>query len=239
MAVATLTPARALRRPRRADPRALVGLVLTLTALAGSVAFWVSASNARPVLVATRDLPAGSTLRSADLTTAYIRMEDALYSAAVPAEKLDSLVGQQLGEPVHAQQVLARAQVASRVNLSADQVAITIPAHPDSAVAGRLRPGDAVQVLVTVADKARNEAHARAVLDRAQVFDVGREQAFGSTGSPSGASFGGDAADTSARGAIATVTLAVTADQARQLAEARRMGELDLVLLPPPDLTHP
>jgi hypothetical protein len=29
------------------------------------------------------------------------------------------------------------------------------------------------------------------------------------------------------------VTLAVTADQALQLAEARRQGELDVVLLPP------
>jgi len=34
MAVATLTPARALRRPRRADPRALIGVCVTLVALA-------------------------------------------------------------------------------------------------------------------------------------------------------------------------------------------------------------
>ena len=32
---------------------------------------------------------------------------------------------------------------------------------------------------------------------------------------------------------IASVTLAVTADQARQLAEARRTGDLDILLLPP------
>ena len=47
MAVATLSPTRALRRPRRADPRAIVGVFLTLAALAGSVAFWVSATEAR------------------------------------------------------------------------------------------------------------------------------------------------------------------------------------------------
>src|ERR671938_272026 len=78
-ALATLTPARALRRPRRADPRALVGVLLTLTALAGSVAFWVSASDARPVLIAARDLPAGATLRSSDLAVAYMRMDDGIY----------------------------------------------------------------------------------------------------------------------------------------------------------------
>jgi pilus assembly protein CpaB len=232
MAVATLTPARALRRPRRADPRALVGVFLTLAALAGSVAFWVSTSDARAVLVASRDLPAGATLRSSDLSVAYVRMEDGLYRAALPADMLDSLVGRQLGEPIHAQQVLARAQLTDPVGLGPDQVAITIPARPDSAAGGRLHKGDAVQVLVTLADKARNEVHARAVLERAQVFDVGRDQSFASSGLTS------EPAETS-RGAITSVTLAVTADQARQLAEARRTGDLDILLLPPPQAAHP
>src|SRR5690348_3418967 len=83
MAVATLTHASALRRPRRADPRALVGIFVTLAALAGSVAFWVGASDARPVLVATRDLPVGSVLRASDLSIAYVRMDDDLYRAAL------------------------------------------------------------------------------------------------------------------------------------------------------------
>jgi Flp pilus assembly protein CpaB len=232
MAVATLTPAQALRRPRRADPRALVGIFLTLAALAGSVAFWVGASDARPVLVATRDLPAGTTLRSTDLSVAYVRMDEPLYRAALPADVLDALVGRQIGEPIHAHQVLASAQVADRTGLAPDQVAITIPARPDSAVGGRLRPGDTVQVLVTVTDKSRNEARTRLVLDRARIFEVGREQAFGSSSLSA-------EADTRGRGSIASVTLAVTADQARQLAEARRTGELDVLLLPPPDVPHP
>jgi Flp pilus assembly protein CpaB len=239
MAVATLSPTSALRRkPRRADPRALMGIVLTLAALAGSVAFWVGSSDARPVLVATRDLAAGTTLRSSDFATAYVRMDDSLFRAAVPAEALDSLVGRQLGEPMHAQQLVARAQVSVPVGLAADQVAITVPARPDSAVDGRLRAGDSVQVLVTVTDKARSEAHARTVLERAQVFAVGREQSFGSSGSSASANLTADG-DGSPRGAIASITLAVTPEQARLLAEARRSGELDLLLLPPPDVPHP
>src|SRR5690242_7930616 len=134
MAVATLSSARALRRPRRADPRAIVGVVLTLAALAGSVAFWVSATDARPVLIATRDLPAGATLNASDLGVAYMRVDDAVYRAALPADNLQTLVGRQLGEPVHAEQVLARAQLANQLGLGRDEVAITIPAHPDSAV---------------------------------------------------------------------------------------------------------
>src|SRR5579864_2894916 len=232
MAVATLSSARALRRPRRADPRAVVGIVLTLAALAGSVAFWVSATDARPVLIATRDLPAGATLNAADLGVAYMRVDDAVYRAALPADTLETFVGRQLGEPVHAQQVLARAQLANQLGLGPDQVAITIPAHPDSAVDGRLRPGDSVQILVTVADKARNVAHTTQVLERALIYDVGRETSLSSSSSSAP-----DSTQT-ARGAITSVTLAVTPEQARQLAEARRTGEFDIVLLSPADASH-
>jgi Flp pilus assembly protein CpaB len=167
-------------------------------------------------------------------------MDDALYRAALPSDVLETLVGRQLGEPIHAQQVLARAQVGTKAGLAPDQVAITVAAKPDTAVGGRLRPGDAVQVLVTVVDKAHNEAHSRPVLERAQVFEVGRDVTFGSTSAGSTATIGGSGeADSAPRGAIASVTLAVTADQARQLAEARRTGELDILLLPPAEAPHP
>jgi len=227
MAVATFSTAAALRRPRRADPRALIGVFLTLAALAGSVVFWVSATDVRPVLIATRELPAGSTLRASDLGVAYLHMEEGLYRAALPSDMLDSLVGRRISEPIHADQVLARAQLAGQAGLAPDQVAITIPARPDSAVDGRLRPGDSVQVLVTIADKSHNEAHARQVLERAQIFEVGRDAALVSSSTTSDSTDG-------VRGSITSVTLAVTADQARQLAEARRTGELDILLLPPP-----
>jgi len=205
---------------------------LTLAALAGSVAFWVSATESRAVLIAAQDVPAGATLRSADLTIAYVRLDEQVYRAALPSEMLESVVGRRLGEPIHAQQVLVRAQLADQFGLAADQVAITIPARPDSAVDGRLRPGDSVQVLVTVSDKAHNEAHTRQVLERAQVFEVGRDRGLGAS------SAGADAAG-SARAPITSVTLAVSADAARQLAEARRSGELDILLLPPIEVTRP
>jgi Flp pilus assembly protein CpaB len=232
MAVATFSTARALRRPRHADPRALVGIFLTLAALAASVTFWVNATDTRPVLIATRDLPAGSVLGASDVGITYVRVDDAVYGAALPADMLDSLVGRQLGEPVHAEQMLARAQLAAQFGLAPDQVAITIPAHPDSAVDGRVQVGDWVQVLVTLVDKVRNEAHAHEVLQRVQVFEVGRDRSL------IGPSVGSADAASSARGAITSLTLAVTSDQALQLAEARRSGELDVVLLPPGQVQH-
>lgn len=226
-AVMSVGPARALRRPRRVDVRAVAGVLVTLVAFGGSLAYWASSTSARTVVVATHELPVGATLASGDLAIAQAHLEEPVYDAAVPGEAMDSLVGRELTEPAHAQQVLARAQVAGKPPLAADQMALTIPARPDTAAGGRLRPGDAVRVLATVADKSKGEAHTRVVLDRAVVFDVGRDQATSSLGS------GADATDRSSRGAIATVTLEVTADQARDLAEARRGGELDIALLPP------
>jgi Flp pilus assembly protein CpaB len=225
MAVTTLSPARALRRPRRADPRAIVGVFITLAALGGSVAYWTTTSDTRGVVIAAHDLPAGATVRAADLSVSYVRLDDSVYRAALPADSLDSLVGRELAEPIHAQQVIARAQVADRSGLAPDQVAITIPAHPDSAANGRVRPGDIVQVLVTVGDKTRGDVHTRVVMDRARVFDVGREAPVGGSSASE--------AERAARAPIASVTLVASAEQARQLAEARRLGELDVVLLPP------
>jgi Flp pilus assembly protein CpaB len=227
-AALTLSPARALHRPRRLDARAIAGILITLAAFGGSLAYWTSTSTARGVVMATRDLPAGSRLTAADLAVTQIHADDAVYQAAVPADALDTLVGRELAEPTHAQQVLARAQVAASSPLAPDQVALTIPARPDTAAGGRLRPGDPVRVLATTSDKTRAEAHTWVVVDRATVFDVGRESTAG--GLASAVEGTGDRAE---RGAITSVTLVVTADQARDLAEARRSGELDVALLPP------
>ncbi|MBV9578111.1 MAG: hypothetical protein JO057_05925, partial [Chloroflexi bacterium] len=89
---------------------------------------------------------------------------------------------------------------------------------------------DSVQILVTVTDKSRNEAHARQVVDRAEVYEVGRDTSL--TNSSPASSVSGASSDANS-GSIASVTLAVTPDLAQQLAEARRTGDLDVLLLPP------
>jgi Flp pilus assembly protein CpaB len=133
---------------------------------------------------------------------------------------------------VHAEQVLVRAQLAAQFGLTSDQVAMTIPARPDSAVDGRLQAGDWVQVLVTVVDKARNEVHANQVLQRVQVVEVGRDTSL------VGPTVGVSDSSAPSRGAITSLTLALTPDQAVQLAEARRTGELDVLLLPPGEVQN-
>src|SRR3954453_3601807 len=78
MAATILSPARALRQPRRVDLRAVFGLFLLLVATGGSIVFWSASSDTRTVLVATRDLPPGSVLSATDLAVARVRVDDAI-----------------------------------------------------------------------------------------------------------------------------------------------------------------
>lgn len=226
MATSTLAPTRTLRRPRRLDARAVFGLLLLLVATGGSLAFWTAASDTRAVLVATEDLPAGATLSFDNVAVARVRVGDAIYQAAIPADALASLVGRQLAEPVHAHQLLVRAQVSSRPPLGSDELALTVPVSPETAAGGRLRPGDAVQVLLTT-DKGTPEVRTTVVLPRVTVYDVGYEDHLGAINT--GAA-GSDSAD---RGLIRWVTVVVSPEQAIALARAKWAGELDVALLPP------
>jgi Flp pilus assembly protein CpaB len=134
MASHTLTPERALRRPWRFDRRLLLSLLVTLAAIGGMFAYAGSLAATRPVVVATHDLPAGAILGRDDLTIAQVRVDATIYAAAVPGDVLAQVVGQQLAEPVHRQQILARAQLSSRARLASGELALTIPITAASAV---------------------------------------------------------------------------------------------------------
>ncbi len=228
MAATSLSPTKALRQPRRLDLRAVFGIFLTLVATGGSIAFWSASSDTRTLLVATRELPAGAVLAPGDLAVARVRVDDGIYAAAVPAAEQAGAIGKQLAEPVHPQQILARAQISHRPPLAPDQMALTIAVNPETAVGGSVRTGDAVQVLVTT-NKGKPEAETAVVLPRVIVYDVGRDQRSLVVGT-SGA--GGPDDRSSVRGPLASLTLIVTQEQAVQLAQAKWSGELDVALLP-------
>lgn len=227
MVSSTLTPKRALRKPWRLDPRAVFGLFLMLVSIGGSVAFWMASTDTRAVLVVTRDRPAGATLSPSDLAVANVRVDDAIFAASVSADNQASIVGHQLAEPVHAQQLLARAQLSSRSPLMPGQMALTIPVGPNTAAGGRIRPGDSVQVLATT-NKGRPESKTTVVLPRITVYDVGQDE----RGAVINTSSSGEA-DHDSGGPVSFLTLIVSQEQALQLAVARWNGDLDVALLPP------
>jgi Flp pilus assembly protein CpaB len=227
LATTVLTPIRALRRPRHLDLRAVLGLFLLLVAIAGSAAFWSASSATQAVVVATRELPAGATLSASDLAVARVRVDSSIYQQTVPATDLGSLVGKQVTEPIHVDQLLVWPQVSSHLPLARNQMAFTIPVTVDTAAGGRIRQGDVVEVLVTTGKGSANPQSA-VVLPRVTVYDVG----YGSgvtTINTTGSALNGS----SARGGeISWLTLVVTQSQALQLARAKGAGQLDVALRP-------
>lgn len=229
MAVSTLTAHRTLARPRRLDGRVLVGIVLLLAATGGLLVLWTRLNDARPVLVAARDLPAGATLASSDLAVAQVRLDDALYAAALPAERLDGLVGRQLAEPVHAQQILVGAQLATRPRLGPGQMAVTIPVSAKTAAGGLIRPGDQVRIFATLS-KGKPESKTVVVLDRVTVLDVGQDDQLAVVNTAAA----DPGARSAPRGPLGSLTLVVDSVQDTQaLVQARWNGDLDAALLPP------
>jgi Flp pilus assembly protein CpaB len=223
VAVISASPTRALRRPVRLDVRALVGILLMLVATGGSIAVWSTEQDTREVLVVARDLPAGATLQASDLNITRARLDDPVFQAAYPRGSLNSVVGRQLAEPAHANQLLVRKQVSDRPLLEDGQMVMAIPVRSDAAAGGRVRASDAVAVIAT---DTRRETAARIVLARVTVYEVGREQ-------PSSFSTSSTSPATSNPGALSWISLIVTPDQAVQLAQARWSGDLDVALLPP------
>lgn len=224
MSSQTLTPERAIRRPWRVDLRAVLSILVTLAAIGGMFLYAGSLSATRPLLVATRDLPTGTTLSRDDLAIAQVRVDDAIYAAAVPAGALANIVGHQLSEPVHRQQILARAQISARPRLTPGQLALTIPVKAESAAGGHLHAGDEVRVFVT--RKANgSDADTSVVLDRVQVYGVDHDERAAVTSSAT--------AGRTETGPLASVTLIVSEEGARALAAARHSGDLDVALLPP------
>ena len=134
MSSRTLTPERAIRRPRRIDLRAILSLLVTAAAIGGMLLYANSLSATRPLLVFTRDLAAGTILAPADLAVAHVRVDDGIYAAAVADSELDRILGSSLAEPAHTGQIVTRAQLSGRSRLAPDQLALTIPVSAASAV---------------------------------------------------------------------------------------------------------
>jgi Flp pilus assembly protein CpaB len=227
MATTVLTPVRALRRPRHLDLRAVFGLLLLLVAIAGSVAFWSASSATQAVVVLTRELPAGATLSASDLAVAQVRVDGAIYQQTVPASDLGSLVGKQVTEPAHVDQILVWPQVSRHLPLAPSQMAFTIPVTADTAAGGRIRPGDVVEVLLTTG-KGSSSPRSTVVLPRVTVYDVGYGGGITTINTTGSAVTGGS----SREGSISWLTLIVTQSQALQLARAKWAGQLDVALRP-------
>ncbi|MDP2674586.1 MAG: RcpC/CpaB family pilus assembly protein [Dehalococcoidia bacterium] len=210
--------------PARVDGRMLLGVALVAAAVIGGLLFWGSARETVPVLVATRDIPAGHVLQTDDLSVAQLRLEGDLSSLAIPDAELDAVAGRTTGTAVHAGEMLVWPDLATGPVIGAGEVAVTVPVEAD-AVYSALRPGDAVAVLGT-SDKGKPESQTVTLLERAVVYDISLEPGRIAIGRGDGAEDG--------RG-LTNVTLVVPRSDAERLAHAVVNSVVTLAILPPED----
>jgi len=147
-------------------------LVLGLITAALLVAvLWPKETPKRTVVVAARDLGAGTALVAADLTTTVLAAAQAPADAVADPAKL---AGQTLavvrfrGEPVTPR------HLGPAVTLAPDERGIAVSVKADTGLAGLLRPGMKVGVVATLAATAEagREVYAKTVLEGLRVLYV-------------------------------------------------------------------
>lgn len=152
------------------QPLPILGAVLALVALLGYWSVYSRSTQRTPVLVAARNLPAGTVLRDGDLHTAKIAASGALLATLVPQGDLARAAGHRLASAVAAGAPLPRAAVAARV---AGPASLTLAVPLLHALGGALAPGDRVTVLATFANST-GQAQTRAVARNLEVLAVGQ-----------------------------------------------------------------
>jgi Flp pilus assembly protein CpaB len=222
MALRALPQRRALTAPRQLDRRLVFGGLLCVIGVAGVLNLVGAAGpQDRTVVVAAHDLPAGQVLQVSDLSTAHVRIPDAMAQQTWSGEELSSLVGRQVDQHIPAQSLIGPAQLTTPDTvLAPDQRVERIPLKPDSAAVDRIQPGDTVTILASIPDGKPN-AGTRTVVPRASVAAVGRDPARAG------------AATSSVRPLLTSLDVVLTLDQASDVADARTNGELTILLAGP------
>ena len=202
--------ARRLPRPRWANLRTILGLVLFAGALLIGRGILEGAKTTVEVWAAARDLRQDETLDAAALTRAQVKLPADV--AAAYAGSAEDLEGAVLTRPLVAGELIPKAWIASGPSVVAGR-SMTIPVTPEHAVGGRLRPGDRVDVYATF-DSGDARARTSVLVRAVEVLDVVE------TG---GLVVGEES--------VVGLTVAVTPSEAARLAFAIRTAELDVALV--------
>jgi Flp pilus assembly protein CpaB len=203
---------------------ALVTAVLVASDLATLHRRAASLGPERDAVVATRDLPVGTVLRTRDLTTRSIHRSQLPDGALVDRAELP---GRVVGIPVLQGSFVTRRQVAPRRRTGLDGVVPSGMRAMRVVVTDALRPrpGAAVDVLATYDPSTSTSSYdGTTVVVAAGVTVLGTDRRGGSGSGRAGAT---------------GVTLLVDPDEASALADAQANGVVTLALVPPEDASHP
>ncbi|HUW03857.1 MAG TPA: SAF domain-containing protein [Acidimicrobiales bacterium] len=159
------------RRVGLPSGRAVVGaLLMTVAALGVFLAYTGANEDTRTAfVVAGRDLPAGTTMTSDDLTTARLDLDESVADRAFTDESL--LVGQRIISPVGEGELLQRSAVSETPD-DGPRNEFTFRLAASQAVNGDLQAGDLVDVYVSLDSTTKSVA--RDVVLLARPVEAGR-----------------------------------------------------------------
>ncbi|MEU0490786.1 SAF domain-containing protein [Nocardiopsis sp. NPDC006139] len=124
-----------------------LGAALVATSALGGAAVLGLVDDREQVVALARDVPFGQTLTSQDLTTVRVAADPVV--ATVPGERLQDMVGQVAGAPLHTGELLTEAKVDAEQLPAAGQHLVALSLRPSQIPAQGLRVGDIVQVVST------------------------------------------------------------------------------------------
>ena len=153
-----------MQRKRWGLPVAL-GLITAVLLVA---ALWPKETPQRTLVVAARDLGAGTILAAADLTTAQV---DAARAPADAVADPGRFVGQTLAVVRFAGEPVTPRHIGPAVTLAPDERGIAVKVQADTGLAGLLRPGMKVGMVATLADGDR-DIYAKSLLEGLRVVYV-------------------------------------------------------------------
>ena len=214
----------------------LVGLLLSLIFLKQKK----TRSPSRPsvsVLFATKDIPAGTFLQAGDFAWRKLSRNEVLSpDLIVQGTRRDrDIIGSKVliplitDQPIKSNMIVAKGVLSPLASvLKSNMRAFTIELSTASALAGLIKPGDIVDIMLT--SKKTKDTQTRTILHNIQVIAVddqilyiGRKETKEKRGSASSKH----------------VTLEVTPNQAELLALSKALGTLSLVLTVPSDTHQP
>lgn len=221
--------------------------------IAGFLVFWMYQQQFRAeeaggptheVVAALIDIELGQPVRAEWLTTKEIP-RSYLEERHIPASGMRDLIGLPLAQAVRAGEAVLRTDLSSlsdaRRTLSGTippgQRAVTIMARPTSTFGGLLRPGDRVDVLLSVGNRELPDTWRQVVvLENILVLAVGQE--FEVRDAVEAPTTGGSRGDTREVrfGRATNITLQVSVEQGALLTIARQRGGLSLLLRNPNDI---
>ena len=173
----------------------------------------------RPVVVASRDIPEGSTIDRIALTTVQWPVQTAPMGAY---SSTDSVTGRVTRVAVFQGEAIVPGRLAPvgsgpglELKIPPGQRAMAVRINDVAGISGLLQPNSRVDVLVTIREDNSDKQVAKLFMSNMLVLSVGTEVQRDNQGKPINAT---------------TVTLAVTPDEAERLAIAMNTGAIQLVL---------